>query len=252
MRSFILHLFVLMLLINLQITVVGAAEDPCFDGLSTIPSRVNYLKVYVSSDTVTSGNYVEAWIDSGGHECPSYSWSVSGDGFHFESISGPTAVMTTRESERVQIWADDNACGSAFITVSNGCSDEAETSVREPNNGSWVTISNEECVVPGMGEYLYTLGHNYVYQVTKGGQRQIQWTRYCGGGGIDFLENYPDYCYAYCPNPNVYQCFTCENCIDPEDIYKIPTYIFPCDFGECFSCYCVSFLEYQKYQCPTN
>ena len=64
---------------------------------------------------------MNAWVDSDGKACPPYNWSVSGTGFHFNSASGPTAATTNADLETLQLWADDTACGTATITVTDNC-----------------------------------------------------------------------------------------------------------------------------------
>ena len=76
---------------------------------------------------------------------PPYSWSLSGSGFHFNNISGPTSEETESTSETLQLWADNTACGSAIITVIDPCGKKATASVREPNNGQWQIIYMEYC-----------------------------------------------------------------------------------------------------------
>jgi hypothetical protein len=103
------------------------------------------LVLYTSDDRVSRGSHVEVWVESDCHGCPPYQWQVSGTGFHFDSISGPTTATTDGDEETLQLWADSTACGSAFITVTDGCQADAEESVREPSYGRWIQMHEEYC-----------------------------------------------------------------------------------------------------------
>ena len=128
------------------------------DGICVFPSgsgaelayptgwQTSLLRVFTSSDTVGRGSSIEVWVDSDSQQgCPQYQWQVSGTGFHFGSISGPTIGTTNSDEERLQLWADNSACGSAVITVVDGCGADGESSVREPNYGYWELIHEEYC-----------------------------------------------------------------------------------------------------------
>ena len=106
------------------------------------------LMLYASDDKVTRGSYVQVWVESDGHGCPPYRWHVTGRGFHFDNIAGATAATTNGDGEALQVWADNNACGSAFITVTDGCEGAAQASVREPTSGRWTLIEQVDCSGP--------------------------------------------------------------------------------------------------------
>ena len=103
------------------------------------------LALYTSDDWVSRGSYIEVWVESSGHGCPPYQWQVSGTGFHFNNISGPTTEITNGDGVTLQLWADNSACGSATVTVVGNCGDNAEASIRQPYNGTWVQIHEEYC-----------------------------------------------------------------------------------------------------------
>jgi hypothetical protein len=103
------------------------------------------LAVYTSDDKVSRGNYIEVRVDSDKHGCAPYQWEVSGRGFHFDGISGPGVTTTDGDWQALQLWADSTACGSAFITVKDGCGSGAGTSVRELISGRWVLVEEEDC-----------------------------------------------------------------------------------------------------------
>jgi len=66
-------------------------------------------------------------------------------GFHFDDISGPEVTTTDGDWQALQVWADSTACGSAFITVTDGCGGVAEASIREPGYGRWVLVEEITC-----------------------------------------------------------------------------------------------------------
>ncbi|MBW1716083.1 MAG: hypothetical protein JRJ77_09695, partial [Deltaproteobacteria bacterium] len=76
---------------------------------------------YAISETVTRGNYVTVWVDSAGLACPPYNLSVGGTGFHFSNIAGPITGETDDNLKTIELWADDTACGSALVTVTDAC-----------------------------------------------------------------------------------------------------------------------------------
>lgn len=70
---------------------------------------------------------------------------MSGTGFHFNDAAGPATATTNSDSQTLQLWADDTACGSAIITVTDACNESARLSVRDPDHGRWVLVHNEYC-----------------------------------------------------------------------------------------------------------
>ena len=103
------------------------------------------MDAHTLSDTVTRGTYTTVWVDSCGLACPPYDWSLGGTGFHFSTIAGPTTIRTNADSEAIELWADDTACGSTFITVTDACGEQTTISVREPNSGRWYLVEKEQC-----------------------------------------------------------------------------------------------------------
>jgi|GEM_PF-5674692 len=137
-----------------SLTIVGWSWAQ--EGICIMPSgtgEVTYppgwgesvLGVYTSNDKVSRGKYIEVWVESDNHGCAPYQWQVSGRGFHFDGISGPGFITTDGDWQALPLWADHTACGSAFITVRDGCGAVAEASVREANSGRWVLVEEEDC-----------------------------------------------------------------------------------------------------------
>lgn len=150
--NWVLGCFALLIVISLSAGVRSWGQE----GICVFPTgteEVEYppgwagsvLTAYASDDKVGRESSVRIWVESDAHGCPPYHWQVRGSGFHFESVSGPTTSITDVDGEALQLWADNTACGSAFISVEDGCGGFAEASVREPNAGSWVLIEQEDC-----------------------------------------------------------------------------------------------------------
>jgi hypothetical protein len=134
----------------LSLYSLSLADDSCSDnvdtsGLPMIVGDYSYsekwfstLILNVSEETVSRNNFVEAWVDSMEWGCPPYQWTVSGSGFHFQSVSGPISISTFKESETPKVWSDNTACGTATITVTDVCGQVATAQVRN-TYGKWVT-----------------------------------------------------------------------------------------------------------------
>ena len=142
------------------------------------------LAVYTSDDVISRGTYVEVWVESDKHGCAPYQWSVTGRGFHFDGISGPAVTTTDGDWQALQLWADSTACGSAFITVKDGCGADAEVSVREPISGRWVLIEEITCGTlenwPGNGTchsdyYCIEGGYRYLDSWLAGTNMGYRW-----------------------------------------------------------------------------
>jgi len=171
------------------------------------------LAVYAGDDKVSRGNSVQVWVDSNGHACPPYQWQVTGRGFHFESIAGPTTATSDGNGELLEVWADSTACGAAFITVGDGCGAVAEISIREPGYGRWVLVEEISCGTvderPGSGNcqsHFSCIEGAYRYQDTylAGTTMYIRWHP------IGNCTKYPCTPYGsnYCYDPGYYFPFT--------------------------------------------
>ncbi|MCK4792353.1 MAG: hypothetical protein KAV87_51965 [Desulfobacteraceae bacterium] len=120
---------------------------PTVTGNVDKPEGWNSPKIYTSSEEVDLNNFVKVWVDSEGWARPPYSWSVSGTGFHFGSVSGPTTATTNEDLEELELWADDTACGTATITVTDSYNN-TETAYIRSSNGVW-----ENCYDLGGSHY---------------------------------------------------------------------------------------------------
>ena len=168
--------------------------------------------IFLSSDKVERNNSIEVWVDSEGEACPAYTWTISGSGFHFNEISGPKTATTGADLERIELWADNSACGSAIITVTDACSKNMTASVREPIHGHWVLVEEITCgtvdAIPGQGncrsDYYCTKGaYKYLDSWVAGTNMGTRWhpTGNC--------EKYPctPYTRNYCYDPGYYPKF---------------------------------------------
>jgi hypothetical protein len=57
----------------------------------------------------------------GESEYAPYSWAISGTGFHFDAVDGPTTWESASSAESVLICADNTACGKGIVTVTDSC-----------------------------------------------------------------------------------------------------------------------------------
>jgi hypothetical protein len=123
------------------------------------PEGWNSPKIFKSSEEVDRNSFVKVWVDSEGWARPPYSWSVSGTGFHFGSVSGPTTATTNEDLEELELWADDTACGTGTVTVTDIC-DNTGTDYIFSDFGQWVS-----CYESGfMGACTIYQGYCYLYQ----------------------------------------------------------------------------------------
>jgi len=173
------------------------------------------LEIHSEMETIARNEGIDLWsVVEGGNPCPPFTWTVSGTGFYFGSISGPTTATTQEEFEILELWADSTACGSAWITVTDACGQRAEGSVRS-TAGKWVQIEhimlncgNTNCCVCGD-------------TVTLGGQR---WRTRWGAG--------PHPCnnpYERCGDPYPINTFP-GSCIISQGGYFRPPAGTPCCF----------------------
>jgi hypothetical protein len=115
------------------IPVAGAKSYPAYECCSTwiIDCGCKCVgaepQIYAESLTISDpGNiwlYVGADLDV--FPCPPFTWSVSGTGFHFYSDTGPTTAITMELSEKVYLYADNTACGTATVTVTDWCGEQS-------------------------------------------------------------------------------------------------------------------------------
>jgi hypothetical protein len=147
--------------------------------------------------------------------CPPYTLSVSGNGF---SMTGNT------------LFSDDTACGSATITVTDACGNNATGYVRS-TSGRWVLESTCNGQLPGCSAWHCSaevvIGKNYfvaVFAVCD----QSQAPDCCGSPAITSCGHCPvgDELAEYCTEAS------CSACCDCEDIClckHLQTYVWECN-----------------------
>jgi len=177
-----------------------------------------------------------------------YKWSVSGTGF---TLNNSTSTSNT-------LNANNSACGSASITVTDKYGDTVSGSLRCTSSGEWVRADNDYCAIPGDGTYL----GDWKYTRTEGKYKIDQ--RYKAGNGSHGSYG-PCTCDDYVPLCETEGCdYQPQQCIT----FKHPGADFsgewPC-YDSCVSCgtgygvpYCcksircmdIVYLNLYEWKCP--
>jgi hypothetical protein len=124
-----------------------AEENICISptttsGVTIPPDWHGDLAIYAEKWTISRDEGVSLWCVCGeGPLCPNYQWSVSGNGFHFDSSAGPTTGETQKQFEIIELWADNTACGTATVTVTDDCV-VTNTAYILCSSGAWVLKDN--------------------------------------------------------------------------------------------------------------
>ena len=117
---------------------------------------------------------MKVWVDSEGWARPPYSWSLSGTGFHFGNVSGPTTATTDEDLEGLELWADDTACGSGTITVTDVCGNTGTDYIR-CTTGQWVLHSAwNSCPDPGGCHYCHNSCSDFFFKEKIGLDLSLQ------------------------------------------------------------------------------
>jgi hypothetical protein len=112
-------------------------------GVTIPPDWHGDLAIYAEKWTISRGEGIALWCVCGeGPLCPEYQWSVSGNGFHFDSSAGPTTGETQKQFEIIKLWADNTACGTATVTVADDCG-KTDTAYILCDEGKW---ANQTCI----------------------------------------------------------------------------------------------------------
>ncbi len=178
--SFLLLIFIFCLLLN---THTSANLDDC--PVPTMQGEVKWFFEWDPSNPDTIDRQTQVAVSVTGGIAP-YDWSVSGSGFSL-------AESQTQGLSNI-LYADDTACGSAFITVADA-QGAVDGSVRVPDHGRWVTIcyGSQDCwqLCGEPTTSWYTVSY-YRWEAVKvqGGYRQFDgYGAWCGYGA------------AYCDDP---------------------------------------------------
>jgi hypothetical protein len=89
-----------------------------------------------------------------------YDFVLSGTDFSFDPVL-PVTAINNNNTGVVTVYAGNNACGSATISVTDGCGVQGSGSVRS-SNGTWIT-EIPGCVFGGDGGYVYQGGAEYAW-----------------------------------------------------------------------------------------
>jgi len=118
---------------------------------------------------------------------PPYTWSVSGNGF----------ILSLDETEGLSnaLIADDSACGTATITVTDNYGVPVTGYIR-CTAGQWITTGDHVCTPP--------------CEATEGGGGRP----WCGNWRISCISGNLRYCYVFCPSPCQNHCppKICDEC----------------------------------------
>lgn len=140
---------------------ISVANDPCFQGFSTIPGNVKYIFEWdpENPQEISRNSNVEIKVIGG---IPQYNWSVSGTGFGLAQSQSNDVSNT--------LTADSTACGTATITVTDGRGDKITGYVR-CTSGHWVLFC--ESIMPddnchrGGGNTYYYEGNRRIYILVR-------------------------------------------------------------------------------------
>jgi len=181
------------------LSLSGFSSDQCIPpdcppNISTIPGTVKYPASWFlkwdPNNPDTMGRETKVNVSVLGGRAP-YSWSVSGSGFSL------TESQTQGLSNT--LYADNTACGSAFITVTD-VRGAVEGSVRIPAHGQWV-FKGDYCGLSGSGPNA--MGW---IEFIQGGKKQRQYTFNnceCGLSGSKTVAECDDWINSNCPSaPN--------------------------------------------------
>jgi hypothetical protein len=145
-------------------------------GVTIPPDWHGDLAIYAEKWTISRGEGIALWCVCGeGPLCPQYQWSVSGNGFHFDSSAGPTTGETQKQFEIIKLWADNTACGTATVTVIDDCG-KTDTTYILCDEGKWANktciwgdCDERHCVCGNtvIGKYNYALGWRYEDRVAR-------------------------------------------------------------------------------------
>lgn len=99
-----------------------------------------------SGETINAPGSTNVYVTGG---TGPYSWSITSEDGKW-SLDNPTATGAMNT-----VTAENGACGSATITVTDACGCTTEGSVRDPSSGSWAS-QGCGCPVPGASDSGWT------------------------------------------------------------------------------------------------
>jgi hypothetical protein len=182
-RLKIFKMIFLVMFFSLALNLNGVtAQDPC--KVPTVTKEVNFPEGWYdflseaelsiicdadgkqlgcgsACDVIDRNACVDVHVGCVGAEIPPYSWSISGTGFHFNTVAGPTTWTSQTANETVKICADNTACGTGTVTVTDACGNTGTDYVRCENSGLclckiwWNTGDCSDVWACGGPEYYY-------------------------------------------------------------------------------------------------
>ena len=184
-----------------------------------------------SAETIGRNAAVDVYVKDG---LGDYTWHVAGTGFSIpETTTGVHNVLS----------ADNTACGTATITVTDVCGDTTTGYVRCTAASDWVLKAPyDTCVISGAASYLVGA---YVFEYIAGNKRQLESIIRAAGATGDCVTD-AAFCDGYCDTdtclappfvePGIYGDIT-PNCMDHPETGSI-------------SCFCGELnLRYYEWEC---
>lgn len=165
-RRLPMYMIAAILIMAVSVRLVGA-EDLCV--VPTVTEEITIpadwpdwtewygkLQIDAEKSTIDRGEGIHLWcFAEWGSTCPPFNWNVSGNGFHFYGVAGPTTGRTDEEFEIIPLYADATACGSATITVTDSQGEFSHAYVLCQQGGHWVQLYNHRCWLGECGDCLY-------------------------------------------------------------------------------------------------
>jgi len=207
----------------------------------------------LSAETIGQGNGgdAQAGVYVTGGLGP-YDWSVSGTGFSMLNASTDGVGNT--------LLADDTACGTATITVTDYCGDTTTGYVRCTADSHWENKSTDVCEISGSGtcEWNAVVGR-YECELIVGNKRQRQNTKYDAGGccwateaqALSMCDQFGGDCRTS-GDCNADDDVACVNCIDPDRTMGPGTggcEIYPSGANYGYRNWCVGAYYYDEWEC---
>ena len=192
-----------------------------------------------TADTIGQSSEIDIVFTGG---CPTYSWTVSGTGYTLDSATTTTPVNGLN--------ADETACGTATISVTDDCG-QTETCYIRGTVGRWVLKTQNVCTMGGTGTYM-SEGPGYVNYELIGGKGKQEQTSVVSHGNYGYgCEAGCDY---YCSEWWVSPPNQSANCIDPCTYQACsPSYNCRCDSGDPDHYWCwatsIGSLDYYEWEC---
>ena len=257
-NSAIINILVLSFLVCLNPS--GFAVDPCPDcpqNLPTIPGIVdcnpNWTIVWNPDNPQQVIRNGSVTLQFKGGTRP-YDLAVSGTDFWFDDNHRITSIAGN-DTGTITVYAGSNACGSATLTINDGCNVQSTGYVRS-NSGTWIrkTQYDGDCQMPGSYTSLvpdHDYGWNAEYVSGRSKQTVYIYEASSSWASEGTCDN-PTSGYTSCwekwrgCKDRGWRCLEyptgCEDCLS--------TGIVPCQEGpNGYKCWCQRGLTYYEWEC---